>query len=157
MEFASLLTNLHLQRNRYKESNVVILYRSNVIFTNFPQKTFRKNIFEKLCRQNGGCAFPWCFSSCANRYARKGRETYEERVILVRISNYISSITCSSLRARAMYSSGQHPRSSQTTVCVNWLHPATQSANVCCTAELCLHWGRQCGTVCQQHCQTVKR
>ena len=53
MEFASLLTNLHLQRNRYKESNVVILYRSNVIFTNFPQKTFRKTSLKNYAVKMG--------------------------------------------------------------------------------------------------------
>ena len=45
-----------------------------------------------------------------------------------------------SLPARAMHSSGQHPWSSQTTVCFNWLHLATKSANVCCTTKLCLQW-----------------
>ena len=47
---------------------------------------------------------------------------------------------CSSLPAKAMHSSGQHPWSSQTTVCFNWLHLATKSANVCCTTKLCLQW-----------------
>ena len=31
----------------------------------------------------------------------------------------------------------------------------TNQANVCCITELCLQWHRQCGTVCQQHCETV--
>ena len=37
-------------------------------------------------------------------------------------------------------SNGQDPWSSQTTVRVSWLHPATKSANVCCITELCLQW-----------------
>jgi len=56
---------------------------------------------------------------------------------------------CFSLPARAMHSSGQHPWSSQTTVCVNWLH-----ANVCCTMEL---WWQWAGSVEQSASNTARQ
>jgi len=56
---------------------------------------------------------------------------------------------CFSLPARAMHSSGQHPWSSQTTACVNWLH-----ANVCCTMEL---WWQWAGSVEQSASNTARQ
>jgi len=56
---------------------------------------------------------------------------------------------CFSLPARAMHSSGQHPWSSQTTVCVNWLH-----AKVCCTMEL---WWQWAGSVEQSASNTARQ
>ena len=61
---------------------------------------------------------------------------------------------CSSLPARAMHSSGQHLWSSQTTVCISWLHAATKSANIYCTAELHLQWA---GSVEQSTSNTARQ
>ena len=61
---------------------------------------------------------------------------------------------------KSMHSSGpgQHSWSFQTTVCVSWLHPAIKSANICCTAELCLQWTgsvEQSDSNTATYCQTV--
>jgi len=63
---------------------------------------------------------------------------------------------CSSLPAKAMHWSEQHPYpwSSQTTLCP-LAAPSYQGCKRLVPSGALLTMGRQCGTVCQQHCQTV--